>query len=247
MNKRKIIVLALIAVFCITGGIIMLFSSCGSSKYKVDYCGQMSSYKRAKEYYRAGQEVKLYYNIIATDTDYSFFLDGKSLKTEYSEKNGYMIYFVMPSHDVKLECKTYNSMEFTEGNTDENNEIMLVDYYTAVTGTETDRGYTELTLYALNAESATLKVFRNDTGDGEEIVEKYTVPYEAVEKCLETAKKYKFADWRNLKDTYPIDGSVTIVKYYDGKQYIKVSTDAMPEGGERQLDEIARVMRSYIK
>ena len=222
----------------------MLFSSCGGEKFRVDYCGQKDSYKGAKDSYRAGQTVKLYYDLIATDTDYSFYLDGKSIKTEYSEKNGFLIYFVMPSHDVKLECRSYNSMEYIEP---ENDEVMLVDYYTAVTGTAIDMGYTEMTLYSAGDGEALLKVFRTDTADGEETVNEYTVPYEAVEKCLEAAKKYGFDKWSELKDTFPIDGSLTAVKYYDGTKYIRVSTDEMPEGGERQLDEIGTIMRSYIK
>lgn len=237
-------IVSVILIIFLTGGILMLFGSCGSDKFRVDYCGRKDSYKGAKDTYRAGQTVKLYYNIIATDTDYSFYLDGKSIKTEYSEKNGFLIYFVMPSHDVKLECRSYNSMEYTEPL---NDEVMLVDYYTAVTGTAIDRGYTEMTLFSAGDENALLKVFRTDTADGKEIVNEYIVPYEAVEKCLEAAKKYEFDKWSELKDTFPIDGSLTAVKYYDGTRYIRVSTDEMPEGGERQLDEIGAIMRSYIK
>ena len=52
----------------------------------------------------------MYYNLIATDTEYSFLLDGERLKFEYDEKNGYVISFTMPAHDVKLECKMRNNM-----------------------------------------------------------------------------------------------------------------------------------------
>ena len=41
-------------------------------KYKVDYCGEKFAYKNAKDEYRAGEKVTVYYWMIATDTDYSF-------------------------------------------------------------------------------------------------------------------------------------------------------------------------------
>ncbi len=237
-------ILSLILILILTGGMVMLFGSCGSEKFSIDYCGQKDFYKGAKDSYRHGQMVVLYYYIIATDTGYSFYLDGKSIKTEYSEKKGFIIRFVMPERNVKLECKSHNSMEYT-GPDEE--ETMLVDYYYAVTGTEISRGYLEMTLYYKSEDEAILKVYNTDSDGEEETVNEYTVPYEAVENCLEIADKYKFDKWDELEDTYPIDGAVTVVKYYNGSEYIRVSTENMPDGGERQLDEIASIMRNYIK
>ena len=57
-------------------------------KFKVDYCGEKFAYKNAKDEYRAGEKVTVYYWMIATDTDYSFWLEGgliiwlKDRKTE---------------------------------------------------------------------------------------------------------------------------------------------------------------------
>ena len=62
------IIIALGASFCLVG--------CAGKTYRVDYCGDKDFYKGAKNSYRAGQEVPLYYTMIATDTDYSFYLDG---------------------------------------------------------------------------------------------------------------------------------------------------------------------------
>ena len=35
-------------------------------KYKVDYCGKKFEYKNARDEYRAGENVTLYYSMIAT-------------------------------------------------------------------------------------------------------------------------------------------------------------------------------------
>ena len=87
-----------------------LVSCAGGEKYRVDYCGIKDMYGNAKDSYRAGTEVTLYFDLIATDTDYSFYLDGERIRFEYDEKKGFVIRFTMPEHDVKLECETVGSM-----------------------------------------------------------------------------------------------------------------------------------------
>ena len=99
----SIAVVLIISAFVLTG--------CSDKKYQVDYCEQKSCYKNAKDSYKAGTKVKLYFDLIATDTDYSFSLDGESLNYEYDQNKGFIIIFVMPEHDVKLECHSRNSME----------------------------------------------------------------------------------------------------------------------------------------
>ena len=81
----------------------------GGNKYRVDYCGEKSSYQGAKSSYKPGTEVKLYYKNFRQDSDYSFYLDGEYIPLEFDTK-GAVIRFVMPAHDVKLECKARNTM-----------------------------------------------------------------------------------------------------------------------------------------
>ncbi len=79
-------------------------------KYKVDYCGQKFTYKNAKDEYCAGEKVTLYYYMIATDTDYSFSLEGAQLSRSYDQSKGFILSFTMPDHDVTLRCASKNTM-----------------------------------------------------------------------------------------------------------------------------------------
>ena len=81
-----------------------------AKKYKVDYCGQKMAYPNAKDAYRAGEQVTLYFDMIATDTNYSFTLDGAELMRDYDPKKGFVLRFTMPDRDVKLRCFSQNSM-----------------------------------------------------------------------------------------------------------------------------------------
>ena len=81
-------------------------------KYHVDYDGDRDYYTNAKDYYHAGDQVTVYYDLIATDTDYSFYLDDEPINFGYEEKKGFVISFTMPDHDVRLRIEMRNSMEY---------------------------------------------------------------------------------------------------------------------------------------
>ena len=81
-----------------------------AKKYKVDYCGQKMAYPNAKDEYRAGENVTLYFDMIATDMNYSFTLDGAELMRDYDPKKSFVLRFTMPGHDVKLHCFSRNTM-----------------------------------------------------------------------------------------------------------------------------------------
>ncbi len=84
--------------------------ACFFKRYKVDYCGEKYSYKGAKDSYRAGKTVVLRYWMVATDTDYRFFVDGAPADVGWSDKGGYIIRFKMPAHDVTVRCESRNTM-----------------------------------------------------------------------------------------------------------------------------------------
>jgi hypothetical protein len=113
----------------------LTLSSCGASKkatYRIDFSGQREYYctdipkgptdgksqkgKNSvygpvpKEKYREGEEVVLYFYMVATDTNYTFLLDGEPFFPSWEGSKGYLIRFTMPAHDVKLECRHRNSM-----------------------------------------------------------------------------------------------------------------------------------------
>lgn len=108
--KTPLIILSIILI-C---GIIITLTACTNHKssnyYSVDYCGQKHCYSGAKDKYKAGSKVTLYYELIATDTDYQFTLDGENINCTYDEQKGFVIEFIMPEHDVVLECHWKNSM-----------------------------------------------------------------------------------------------------------------------------------------
>ena len=79
-------------------------------KYRVSYpCGK-ERYKGAKDGYRAGARVRFRFDEIGTDTDYSFYADGKKLSPVYRGGRGYLIRFRMPDHDIEFRHTASSSM-----------------------------------------------------------------------------------------------------------------------------------------
>lgn len=100
-----------LAAALLCGLLLTVLTGCGGEKYRVEYDSK-DLYSNARDYYRAGTNVKLCFELIATDTDYSFLLDGERIPFTYDEKKGFIIEFTMPEHDVTLECETRNSMVY---------------------------------------------------------------------------------------------------------------------------------------
>lgn len=101
-----------VAVVLLTG---LLLTVCRAKTmfYRVDYCGNKMCYSNAKDFYKSGTTVELFFDLLATDTDYTFCLDGARDALDITwQNNGYVIRFVMPEHDVKLDFSTRNSMEY---------------------------------------------------------------------------------------------------------------------------------------
>ena len=76
--------------------------------------------------YAPGDEVTVYYDMIATDTDYHFFSHDVDIHTGYDNDHGYVITFVMPERDVTLSVSCKNSMEYDPGS-EEGSMTLYID------------------------------------------------------------------------------------------------------------------------
>ena len=102
------------SLFLMILGVSVMFTlfGCGKQKYKLHFEGY--GFQSSKTEYAAGEQVTVYYDLIATDTDYRFWLDDESvkLKQDYDDKHGYVFTFLMPDHEITLHVSSHNSMEY---------------------------------------------------------------------------------------------------------------------------------------
>ena len=214
-------------------------------KYRVIYDGNTKSqYKNAKDEYAAGEQVELYYDLIATDTDYSFTLNDAPVNYQYDEDKGFIIRFTMPENDVTLKCISKNSMVYEPPTEDV--DVLLLDSYRATTGTDGGDGYDEISVFGYDKDHVTLAVYHQQ-GEESETETRYLVPYEVVDKCYAVIEKYKMRSWKTLTDTIAYDGVKMVCKFKDGSEYVRVTSDKMPENGAKAFGEVEAVLNSYVR
>ena len=246
MKKEKNAIFQVVkTAVIITLGVVLMFSfgGCSREKYNIYYYNSKNEFAGAKDSYTAGSKVTVWYKeeYIGTDTDYTFYLDGEELTARHVDGKGFEISFVMPEHDTVLEV--YEECSMVRG---EFEPKLLVDHYRKTTGTE-DAGYYELVLYsAENPKLATLTEYVRADGDPKETSTSYLVPYEAVERCFRVIRQNKLRKW-NDADGICTEGELTVCRFWTGREYIRVSTENMPEGGEAVLNDIGGIMREYLR
>lgn len=81
-------------------------------EYALHFANGISSFPNAKETYRPGECVRIYYPFVATDTRYSFFVDDVSITPSFSPDKGFILEFMMPDHDATIRIEAENIMLF---------------------------------------------------------------------------------------------------------------------------------------
>lgn len=79
--------------------------------------------KPAPKKAREGEHVRICFPMVATDTNYTFYIDGVQTNPDYTHETGYIIEFAMPDHDVVISFSERNTMlDFRIMNTEQENE-----------------------------------------------------------------------------------------------------------------------------
>ena len=230
MGKTMKILAIIAAAVVIAGTLFGTVFSPGGEKYKIEYDSK-GLYNGAKDSYKAGQNVTLYFSAIATDTSYGFYLNGVPIDKTYSDMGGYKLTFVMPPYDAKLECVTRNYMGYTppeEGV----EESLLYEYYSATAATPDGKAETySIALYYIsetdsegNTEDRTeLRVSKtNIDGTTEENV--YDARLYGSYECDLIADEYHMHGWNTMRNTICEDGMLVAVKFKTGTGYIRQQT-----------------------
>jgi len=247
MKEKTKTMWAIILVLSALGIILCLAGCSKGNRYKVDLDGSDFCYEGVKESYRAGNDVTLYYTLIATDTDYSFYLDGEPINFEYDEKKGFVIRFTMPEHDVKLECNAKESMTYVLSGWNGEADVMLLDLYRAETAAEGSKESREYVITTIDdPDQVRLDVYVKEGGE-EETCTSCSIPYENAHELLCFVYDNGLDAWNDLEEWVSLDGTQTVCKFWNGEEHIRVSTDRMPEGGEKTLDELFKLLEGCVQ
>lgn len=240
-TKIIIVILAVILICSLT-----FLTSC---KAKTKTHSPTESYKvicedylfeNVKKSYRPGQKVKIYFPYVATDTDYSFYLDDQRINDyTYSDAKGFIITFTMPAHDVTLTYESKNTMEnifhtYEPG-------TVLVTYAETVFTAEGNTLY-RLTVEATEDESKHKMTVYTDSQTSE-----YLIPVFPYESCYNYILSEQLWNWNELEEYECLTGKlISLTILLDGAP-VTVSTDQMPQDGESILSYLHSHFADYIK
>ena len=227
----------------------MALTGCGRTRYQLNFDGYGFESKRTS--YAQGDEVSVYYGMIATDTDYNFSIDEDvSMEQTFDNQHGYVFTFTMPDHDVTMHVESRNSMEYDPGvhltETPENladeikAENMSFDYYEKTVATDGGDGYEEFVLYDRDeGDGMILAKYVKEEG-ADETMEVCLVPFDTWVSCMNIVRLYGMADWEKGPGA---DGKYCVAKFNNGKgEPVRVTSEDMPEDGRSAFDALANTL-----
>jgi len=203
---------------------------CSSKEYRLVFNGCENDFAGVKDHYKEGDEVEIAFPVIATDTDYSFSVDGEGFSPDYDPSRGFVLRFVMPARDVEIGVTRENTMLFVP-----QEDVLLLDYYDAAVATVGGDGYRELTLTRTAGGGVRLDVYEQSFGE-EASHSSFDIPEEAVDACFQAVDLDALRAWASCENGVGLTGAVTVVKFRepDGS-YVRASTENMPPDADRSL------------
>ena len=168
-------------------------------------------------------------------------------KKDYVFVNGAMIIPTLENEQylysyVQEDCPTH--IDYMTSTLNPNPSIILLDYYECTTGTEDDEPYEE---YELSTYSSDYLKLKHWTARGkEEVFEEHTVPVQIYRTLFEIIERSGMKNWNSMEG-YPLDGKICICKFQKGNILERVSSENMPEKGERVFSKLLAELKRYSK
>lgn len=233
----KIIIIAVVVALLVST--LAFLTSCKSEGYRV-ICPE-GLFENVKKGYKAGEKVKIYFPYVATDTDYTFYLDGERISPSgYSDNKGYLIEFAMPECDVELSVESKNSMEYQPASIDIPEGTVLFSYSEKVFTPDAE------TTFSLTAETTDDPTLHRMTVSDETGITVYVIPRFAYESIYNYDQVADLDDWNSLTEYESLDGTRIELSFYRDGEYVTISSDRMPEDSEGVLKYILSHFTDYM-
>ena len=227
-------------------------------------------FESKKTSYAEGDKVKVYYDLIATDTDYSFYTDSDDveLKRDYDDKKGFVITFIMPAHDVSLHVDSVNSMEYipetefnydevdTKGLSEETLDLFATCAIYLETGSNTDNGdmlsskelyeIEEFLICFINSDNENVEFMHDYNGGADIPTKQWRIKYEDWECLLREVLNEK--NPQNLRDKMSTEFAGEMEVYYNpDDNYIYMEVGAIGWGYEyAKVREVKTEGNTYV-
>ena len=124
-------------------------------------------------------------------------------------------------------------------------EHMLINYYSKTYHVNGYSSYEMVLSTTPQPNEVKLDIYTKQE-DANETCSTIYLPINVVEECMKWIQKCQMNQWNENENTESLDGKLLVCKHYFNGEYIRVSTDCMPENGEQMIEEVANIISKHI-
>ena len=121
---------------------------------------------------------------------------------------------------------------------------IVFDYYEAIVATVGGNDSEEFVLYSCDYSGYLILVKYTKDDGGPESSHACLVPATTLDDCMKLVKKYKMTKW---KDEVGMNGKIYVVRVTVDGEFYRITSEAMPEDGEKAFYEIRSVLAAAYK
>ncbi|MBR5796481.1 MAG: hypothetical protein IKY26_10085 [Erysipelotrichaceae bacterium] len=123
-------------------------------------------------------------------------------------------------------------------------EHMLINYYSKTYHVNGYSSYEMVLSTTPQPNEVKLDIYTKQE-DANETCSTIYLPINVVEECMKWIQKCQMNQWNENENTESLDGKLLVCKHYFNGEYIRVSTDCMPENGEQMIEEVANIISKH--
>ena len=121
---------------------------------------------------------------------------------------------------------------------------LLIDCFERTVGTPEEQPYSEIVLYEYDAAHLLLETYSNG-GTPNETRTQYLVPKEAYDKVMKVIRESGMKTWNETANLPGMTGYYFVCKFRDGKDFIRVTSEHMPEDGKEIYWNVSSALGQY--
>lgn len=122
---------------------------------------------------------------------------------------------------------------------------MLINYYSKTYHVNGYSSYEMVLSTTSQPNKVKLDIYTKQV-DANETCSTTYLPFNVVEECMLWIQKCQMNQWNEDNNTESLDGKLLVCKFYFNGEYIRVSTDCMPENGEQMIEEVANIISKHV-
>ena len=122
---------------------------------------------------------------------------------------------------------------------------VLADYFYKTVGTPMEMPYSEIVLYESEPDDL-IEVYENG-GSEYETITRYSISKDAYQSILNVILEHKMDTWNDIEHLSGFVGAVYAVRFWDGTEQVRISSDRMPGDGMQAFHAVESAMYGLLK